>query len=125
MDLEQMAAEIRSEATSCLEKSGGTRWRYSEEFRAKVVAFTRERVAAGAKVSEVAGELGLNGWTVAKWWWKREKSTAPSSAPSPFHSVKLVAMKAETKSPTVMGPRGLRIEGLSLSDIAELVRALA
>ena len=86
----------------------------------KVLSYTVARRREGATLVEVATELGMPAQTLSRWL--GEKRTTKR-----FDRVEVVAtasaVAALAASPVIVhGPRGLRIEGLELAAVAELVR---
>ena len=108
---------------------------FSTEAKAKACRFALEAIANGASKSAVSTQLGLSEWTLPRWIrnarrkMKAEAETpTPASAPVPaprFHRVMVSDLpKATATAPTVFGPMGIRIEGLSVDAMAELLRRL-
>lgn len=82
--------------------------------QAENVAEIERAHAAGASYSSIAAALGLTLNTLARWRGKSARA-------------KLVAVRVPlpASSLVVHGPRGLRIEGLSLDDVAALLVRLS
>ena len=92
---------------------------YPAQLRAEVVRHAAARIDAGESAATIASELGLCAATLTAWR-KRE-----GHAPSAFARVEVVTATAEHVGAIVVhGPRGLRIEGLSLDGIVALFRRL-
>lgn len=119
MDLETTAAELRAEAKQT--EGRGPRARFSGAFKARVVEYFRERAGQGASQAAVAAELGLSDRTMGRWCRKAGR-TAKTSA---FRAVTLEAQPARAGGLLVHGPGGLRVEGLDVAGLAELLRALS
>lgn len=85
---------------------------YREADRARALEYARGRQREGATVNRVAGELGISHETLKSWM-----------AGGAFERVEIVteAMRGHT----LCGPRGVRVEGLTLDEIAELLRRLS
>ncbi len=66
-----------------------------------------------------AAELGMSATTLRKW-----KRDAGAGTPA-FCEVEVVAPRPAGSTLVVYGPSGLRIEGATMADIAELIRRLA
>ena len=83
----------------------------------KLLSYTVARRRQGAKLVEVAAELGLKSHTLSRWLGEKRPSAS-------FERVEVVAPAAPPagRKLIVHGPRGLRVEGLELADVAELVR---
>jgi hypothetical protein len=91
---------------------------YPAMARAAALEWAERRQREGADLQSIASELGVSPTTLRKW---REPQSRPSDA---FCSVQLVPA-AGSSSPVVVHARsGIRIEGLSLAELAEFVRRL-
>jgi len=80
-----------------------------------VKACVRSLRATGTKQSEIASELGLSTTTVQRWL----RETAPATAIIPVRVIDPPVARASAI--VVTSPRGLRIEGLELGDVAVLL----
>jgi transposase len=109
--------EIR---TALVRSNEGLGRPYPAHLRAQVLAHVERRRRAGIALEAVATELGVAATTLRKW-----QRTATSTAPPAFCEVEIVAPSAPPSALVVHGPAGLRIEGATLTEIAELVRRLA
>ena len=109
-------------------KRGGPRKRttpYPGFLRAEAMEYFEARRAAGASTYAVAKELGLGVDTLRRWSRPRAPLEAVVSTRS-FAPVEVIAGSArpvESRS-VVYGPCGLRIEGLDMEEVAELIRRL-
>ncbi|MGA7617352.1 MAG: helix-turn-helix domain-containing protein [Thermoanaerobaculia bacterium] len=94
------------------------RW-YPRELRERAVLYARQARAEGKSDSEIAEELGVNRYTFARWEQRRGGS---------FRAVELVETGSEASdelrasSPIVITPSGIRVEGLTLDGLVELLR---
>jgi transposase len=93
---------------------------YPKGLLEKLLSYTVARRRQGAKLVEVAAELGMPNHTLSRW-------VGEKRAAKHFERVEVIAEPAAPAAPTaraliVHGPRGLRIEGLDITAIAELVR---
>lgn len=89
-------------------------WRYPERLRA---AARRYALAAGGRSRcEIAAELGLRVETLSRWL------ATPPPGLGTVHEV--VVSPAPASGLTLVGPSGWRVEGLSVGEVAELLRAL-
>jgi transcriptional regulator with XRE-family HTH domain len=88
---------------------------YPKGLLEKVLSYTVARRRQGAQLLEVAEELGLSDKMLTRWLSGRRKARK-------FGRVEVVA--ATGGALTVHGPRGLRIEGLDIDGLAELVQRL-
>ena len=93
---------------------------YPSHLRAQVLAHVERRRRAGIALEAIAAELGLAATTLRHW-----KRNAASTAQPAFCEVEVVSPSAPPSTLIVHGPAGLRIEGATLADIAELIRRLA
>jgi transposase len=112
---EGRAEAIRAEL-SRIERRGQGR-AYPEALRRRASEYLDERRAEGASATTVGAELGLGASTLLRW------SKRASSAPS-FERVVVVDDSKLRVGLLVHGPCGLRIEGLDVAGVAELVRRL-
>lgn len=114
----QRGEELR-EALAKADRSGAGS-PYPEELRRAAVEYRRLREDEGAGVAEVAAELGVSGVSLARWSSKRERSE------SRFRAIEVVAEPlGRATAAVVYGPRGLRVEGLSVAEVAELIARLS
>jgi transposase-like protein len=91
---------------------------YSAAIQQRAVAYWQRREAEGAWVSVVAEELGLHARTLARWVRRRAR-------PASFRRVTVAtALRAERPALVVVTPQGLRIEGLDVAQLAQLLDAL-
>jgi transposase len=83
----------------------------------KLLSYTVARRRQGAKLVEVATELGKQNQTLSRW-------LGEERAAKRFERVEVVAAPAASVASPILvhGPRGLRIEGLDIAAVAELVR---
>ena len=88
---------------------------YPVELREKIIAYVRERRADGGGLKAIGDELGVAWRTLAHWG---------SSTNGAFRRVE-VATPPLPATFTVHGPRGVRVDGLDLDELAELLRRLA
>jgi len=89
---------------------------YPAELKARLISETQTRRAAGEALEAIGNELGVPWRTLARWCPKRRGERRE------FLPVEVV--EVQRARPTVHGPRGLRVEGLDLDGIAELIRRL-
>jgi transposase-like protein len=101
-------------------KPTGTR--YSAAFRAEVVTLARDRIADGVAVARIARELGLRPKTLTLWM--RRRPTSKLRAVRVERDPRPTQLVSEIR-PVVVTAGGLRIEGLDLDGIVQLMRSLA
>lgn len=86
---------------------------YPKDLRAEVVEYARTRRAAGIRLEALGIELGLPWRTIARW--------LPAVRAKRFRRIEIVDARRDL---VVHGPHGLRVEGLDLDGVAELLRRL-
>ena len=116
MDVDRLAVEFRL-ATRRLRSRGPGR-RYPASMREKAEDYLRMRRQAGAPVGLIARELGLGSGTLARWAARRRRNASVGFVP-----VRVAA--APVGGVVVHAPGGLRIEGLDVATLVDLVRRLA
>jgi hypothetical protein len=90
---------------------------YPEAARRAVVALVGHKRAEGVELARVAAGLGVSATTLRKWM--REEA-----APADFREVEILASPPAPSGLVIHGPRGMRIEGATIADVAELFRRL-
>ena len=123
MDIAKRAEGFR-EAVAKLGHRGRTT-PYPKKLRGEAVEYARERREQGATWKLVARELGIGIDSLMNW-----ARAAGSSAGKPeFRQVALtqaeVAVSATGSALVVHGPGGVRVEGLDVASLAELLRRLS
>jgi len=91
----------------------------SERFKRKVLMRWRWLAERGMSVEQGALEIGVGADDLRRWS-RGEEAEAPLIVP--------VQVEAESTSPrqiTVVLARGVRVEGMTVADIAELLRRLS
>ena len=116
MDRAKQFRESAAQENEGRQKSG---WRYSRELRTLAAEHCRRQREAGYALTEVAAELGVSTVTLSRWLEDR-----PSAG---FLPVAVVADPAAPESAsisplTAVTPGGLRLEGLTWSQVMELAR---
>jgi len=116
--MEDMREELKSEVAKLGPRGRGKP--YPKGLLEKILSYTVARRRQGAKLVEVAAELGLHDQALSRWLGEKRASKR-------FDRVDVVAAvpaaPPSAQSPIVVyGARGLRIEGLELAAIVELVR---
>jgi transposase len=111
--MDNMREELRVELSALGPRGRGRA--YPKGLLEKLLSYTVARRRQGASIVEVASEVGINFRTLARWLGERKTGR--------FGRVEVVAASgAAAPRIIVHGPRGLRIEGLEVAAIAELVR---
>jgi hypothetical protein len=109
-------AEIRT----ALVRTGGSSGRsYPEAARTAALDWAERQRRKGIGFVPLASELGISPSTLRKW---QQQSRARSSA---FCPVEIVEPSSSSRGLVVHAPCGLRIEGLSVPELCELVRRLS
>lgn len=116
MNDERELTSLRAELAR-IERRGRGR-AYPAALRDRVAVYLSARRAAGVSVPKVGAELGLCVSTLLRW-------TRARPSPAGFERVLVVTDTTPSSALVVHGPCGLRIEGLQLADVAELVRRLS
>jgi hypothetical protein len=116
MDLVKEAAAFRDAVRRAGRRGPGRR--YPEELRRRGAAYLRARQAAGAPLSAILRELGVRRETLAGW-------AAPAAGKTRPRFVPVTVMEAPAGRIVVHGPGGVRVEGLDLAGVADLLRRLA
>jgi transposase-like protein len=118
MKSEEHVRQLR-EALKTVGRAGAGR-PYPPELRRSVVEYHRRRKQEGASVQKVASELGVSGASLVRW------SRTEEERGRGFRAIELVAEPVRRGSGAVVhGPRGLRVEGLTMAELAELVERLS
>ncbi len=88
-------------------------FRYTEELRERLTAYARDARGRGANWHQLGKELGVSSKTLHRW-------VGRSGGPARFVAVRPTATKGTGLA--LVSPAGWRIEGLSVSDVATLLR---
>ncbi len=130
-----MSTDVRSLRSQILRvaRSNGSRKRsrrYPEALRRAATNHARCRLEQGESVGSVAGTLGLSAQTLNNWL--RSTRISGIASAGGMRAVSVVP-RSDTDEPPVesilpapilITPGGLRIEGLDLASVAELVRRI-
>jgi len=96
--------------------------RYSADLKRRIVLWAAKRHAGGASWATISGELGLGLETIRRW----VLAAAPTK-PAPSRALVPVQI-AQPSTPTAtdtVSVVGWRIDGLTVSEAAAIVRALS
>ena len=96
--------------------------RYPIELKAKLVAYAKQRRAAGADFATIGEELGLRHKTVRQWCSEAERGSALAAVPTRAVPVEVVA--EGRSSLAIVSPSGFRLEGLDMAEAVAALRAL-
>jgi transposase-like protein len=102
------ADELKHELAAA--RAGGARL-FPIALRQRALEYAAQRGKAGATVSGIARELGVKPGTLMFW---------RTSVPRAKGSMRLVVVKAQAQTYSVVGGHGVRIDGLSLDEVASL-----
>jgi hypothetical protein len=116
-----MADDFRALKRELARRERGRGKRYPGEMKRRVVTWALGRRKEGATWPAVADELGLGLDTVRRWCLAALKSDAPTRALVP---VRVVARPSPARPATLVSVSGWRIDGLSVSEAAEMLRSL-
>ena len=95
-------------------------WRYSSELRALAAELSWRERQAGRPQKEIAAELGISTVTLSRWL---EESSGAGFRPVAVVADEAIPESGSSSSLTAVTPGGLRLEGLSWSQVMELARA--
>jgi hypothetical protein len=95
--------------------------RVPAELRERIVAWTAACRARGAWWCELSRALGVPAKTLKGWTTPRAPHTARALALRPVH----VIDEAPVRTVTIVAPSGLRIEGVTITDVITILRGLA
>ena len=109
-------AEIR---TALVRREGSSGRSYPEAARTAALDWAEQQQRKGAGFVPIASELGISATTLRKWQQQRRATS------SSFCPVQIVEPSSSSRGLVVHAPGGLRIEGVSIPELAELVRRLS
>ena len=99
-------AGLRAEISR--QRKGGTRARYSEDLKARVLEFAAKRHAEGGSFLSIVKELGLCHATFSLW----KRAERRGQVPPKLRRVVVAETATRDRIYSVEGPRGLRVTGL-------------
>ena len=123
-----METSVRNGREVIRRRSG--RQKFTVALRSQLLDRIIAMQAAGSSREEIAKSLGISPTSVRRW---TEAATAASSrneASTPVTVSRLAAVEVRQEATaravvvTVSGPRGLRVEGLTMEQLAELIARL-
>ena len=121
------ARRLRLQARSFENRGKPTGTRYSPAFRAAVVRHAHAQVREGVAVSRIARSLGLRPKTLTLWMRdmpaSKLRTVRVERDARPIPSAATVA--AAEQRLVVVTPRGVRVEGLDLDGVVQVLRLLA
>lgn len=102
--------------------------RFTDDGRRLATDYARERKASGVKMEAVAAELKMNKWTLQRWMQRQgrgEFESQPAATKPGFSRVKVKKTAAVPNAQLVVhGGHGVRVEGLTLENVAALLERL-
>ena len=113
MDLKRLSERVRA--------TRDRRGRVPNELRREVVQLVEEERATGRTYTELARELGMSFPTLMGW---RQRLKEKRVMPVHIRAREVLATVQE-QTHAVHGPGGMRIDGMSIADIAELWKRLS
>ena len=114
---------IEEVRTALVRSKEGVGRPYPEHIRGTVLALAERQRRAGVGLGSFAAEVGVSATTLRKW--RRDAGSGAGVAPAAFCEVEIVAPRPSASTLVVHGPSGLRVEGATITDIAELFQRLA
>lgn len=107
------STELREAITRS--RAGQPRWRCPARLRAEIVEFTQARRREGVSVMKVARELGMSESGLSRWLQKGRARLRP---------VRVIEEPSGRGHLVLVTPGGYRLEGLSASCAADVLRRL-
>ena len=110
--------------TAAIENRGRSKagWRYSSELKSLAIEHCRAERQAGCSWADLSAQLGVSSLTLSRWL---DTASATGFRPVAVIEDPEPQPVAEGTGLTVTTPRGLRIEGLSWSQVLEMARVFS
>jgi len=100
------------------------RRRYPDELRRRILGWVARAMAAGQLESECSKAIGVKAWRFTMW--RRLEASAARADGEPLALVPIEVPSQPMGSViSLIAPSGYRVEGLSLEQVAALLRELA
>ena len=118
------ARVLRREITA---RERGRGKKYPFTLRLRAGAWIETQIAEGISLREAGRRIGIDDGTAQRWLRTAQvvASRRPSTALKPVESIgEETAASAAERVVTVVSPAGFRVDGLTLAEAAELMRAL-
>ena len=125
MTREEHAASLRAQLATA-DRSGAGK-PFPERLRRQVVEYARAAISQGGSFEGVARDLGISAMSIKRWL---QRSGGRDDDAAELRRVEIVpdrcaiGMVVASSQMVVHGPGGLRIEGLTLPGLVQLLRAL-
>ena len=119
--MEEEARRFREEAARYNRGRKGVSRRYPETLRDLAVSYCSARQQRGGNLSEIARELGINGWSLNRWvrGTKKRAEFVKVEVQAPIDT------NSSCADPCVLvTPEGYRVEGLTVEGVGHLLRVL-
>ena len=110
--------DVRALRAAVLKARRKKRGAFPSSLQRQLLSYAERRWAEGASTPTVAAEIGVNRHTLAYW-------RAHQRAGAKLRRVRVVESETGSGEVVVHGPGGVRIEGLDLDGVAELLRRLS
>jgi hypothetical protein len=95
------------------------RRRYPDELRARILEWVARATESGLLESECSRAIGVKSWRFTMW------RRLPLAKREPMALVPIEAPPVAFAAVSVISPSGLRVEGLGLDQVIQLLRELA
>ena len=103
------------------------RRRYGDALIQRILAWVERATTGGMTEAECGHALGVKTWRFKMW--REDRTKKPMAPPCGRNALALVPIDVKLPTPfgdrVVVAPSGYRVEGLTLSEIATLLRELA
>ncbi len=97
--------------------------RYPQAVREEAVSLAHAELASGASLADIAAALGIGEMTLSRWLEPARVGLREVEILAAEPAARLAARPASAGF-VLVSPSGLRVEGLELPQVAELLRAL-
>ena len=104
-----------------LSREGHPHWRCPQDLKLDIVLFTEKRRGQGAKLKDLAEDLGVSRSALERWMRKRRRQIRPVRI---VEESRAVAETAGGEKLVLVIPGGYRLEGLGLETAAERIGRL-
>ena len=121
--MEIEARRIRTAVQRQQELRNGTAIRYPEQLRRQALSYASRRQGAGDSLKSISRRLGLRSQLL--FYWQKKASSGVLRRVKIISKPEQRATRAETGQLVLVTPRGLRVEGLEVAALAELLKALS
>jgi hypothetical protein len=100
------------------------RRRYPDELRRRILSWVDRGTDAGQLESECAKAIGVKTWRFTMWRRMEAREATPAREPLALVQIEAPALPMSSAL-CLVGPSGYRVEGLTLDQVAALLRELA